>query len=184
LKHTIQMVFKWRNDYPQAKTFDDFFALARLMSVPSQDGHLYALSPEWPHYPFLSIPAAERKRRLAMLFPSEPEDFADKLDPRHPEIWQVSYIDAVRGEFHIAENVLLHFDHQQTDRMLNACFNAWVKKNRKHKPTQDLSARKLRADLKALGELRTPKHKDSNLFRAQSERIKARRRALQILAKL
>jgi hypothetical protein len=119
-----------------------------------------------------------------MLFPSEPEALADKLDPRHSEIWQVSYIDAVRGEFHIAENVPLHIDWEQTDHALSACFNAWLKENRKHKPTQDLSARKLRADLKALGELRTDKNKDSNLFLSQSERIKARKRALGILAKL
>ena len=99
----------------------------------------------------------------------------------------MSYIDAIRGEYHIAENVLLHIDHGRTDRILNACFNAWLKKNRKHEPTQDLSARKLRADLKALRALRltrTDKHKDSTLFRSQSEWIKARKRALRILAKL
>jgi hypothetical protein len=181
------MVSKRRNDYPQAKEFDDFFPLARLMCVPPQDGHLYALSPEWPRYPFLSISAAERMRSLAKLFPSEPEDLANKLDPRHPEIRKVSYIDAVRGEFHIAESIPLHFDWEQTDRMLNACLNAWVKKNRKHKPTQDLSARTLRADLKALGALRlmrANKDKDSTLFVSQSEWIKARKRASLILAKL
>jgi hypothetical protein len=180
------MVLKWRNDYPQAKTFDDLFALARLMRVRPQDGHLYALSPEWPRYPFLSIPSAERRRRLAILFPTEPESLADQLDPRQPEIWQVSYIDAIRGEYHIAENVPLHFDWDQSDRMLNACFNAWLKKNRKHKPTQDLSARVLRADLKALGAfrlMRIDKHRDSTLFGSQSEWIKARKRALRILAK-
>ena len=156
------------------------------MRVRPQDGHLHALSPEWPRYPFLSIPPAVRRRRLALLFPSEPESLADTLAPQ-PEIRQTSFIDAIRGERHIAENVRLHIDWQKPDCELQRCFKALLKRDRKHRPVQNLSARVLRADLKALGGLRLmreDKHKDSTLFGVQSEWIRARNRVQRILAKL
>jgi hypothetical protein len=187
LKHTIGQVFCWRENYPQAKTFDAFFSLIRLIPVRPQDGHLYGISPEWPLYPFCSIPPAERRRRLTLLFPGEQEALADTLDPRQPEIRQVSHVDAVRGEWHIAENVPIHIDWQRSDTELLRSFEAWLKKNRKHRSTQNLSARALRADLKALAALRLFKAgqwKESRLFDAQGEWIKARKRALSILAEL
>jgi hypothetical protein len=164
--------------------------LARLLSAPPQDGHLHPLCPEWPRYPFLSISPAERRRRLALLFS---ETLADKLDPRQPEVRPECLIDFIRNghliggkiRHHIAENVLLHIDWRASDRELLTWLAAWLKENRKHKNTPDLSARKLRADLKALAALRlfrTDNQKGSTLFAEQGEWIKARKRALRILA--
>jgi hypothetical protein len=194
-KYVIETVFRWRGRFPDVKTFHAFFSSVRSLPAPPQDGHLYPLSPEWPRYPFLSIPYLERRRRLALLFQSDQETLAAKLNPRQPEIRPESMIDFIcngqlidgRLRLHIAENVRLHIDWRASDYELIARFKAWVKENRKHRSTPDLSARKLRADLKALAALRlfrTDKQKDSTLFAQQGEWTKARKRALRIIASL
>jgi hypothetical protein len=192
--HIIRRVFRWRKDYPRAKTFDDFYSLARLWPVPLEEGHLYMLSPEWPRCPFLIVSPPERRRRLSLLFPSSQKTLANTLDPRQPEIRPMGFIDVIcNGDIingklrpHFAENVRLHIDYRRSHNELLASVDAWLKESRKHPSTPDLSARTLRGDLKALGALRlirTDNQKDSALFAQQGEWTKARKRALRIIAR-
>ena len=58
-----QEILAWRQTC-NAKTFDEFLWLARGTLTWAKYGRqFYALCPEWPDAPYLSIPPAERKRR-------------------------------------------------------------------------------------------------------------------------
>ena len=74
-------VVDWRKSC-DPPTFDEFLKLAQAMLMPPERGHLYAFCPEWPSYPYLDIPPAERKRRFSQLFRNETESLAAELEPR------------------------------------------------------------------------------------------------------
>ena len=76
-----EIIVNWRTAC-KTPTFDEFLRLAQTMLMPPERGHLYAFCPEWPSYPYLSIPSAERKRRFSQLFPNETESLAAELEPR------------------------------------------------------------------------------------------------------
>src|SRR5262245_47395148 len=142
-------------------TFDRFLNLAQMMLMPPERGHLYAFCPEWPSYPYLSIPSAERKRRFSQLFPNETESLAADLEPRPAPsgdlpLGVANFILKLAGmkEWIQQEDVTFRIRRSMAHKEILRRVAAWLKVHLPYKASANVSNRRLRADLKALGALR------------------------------
>lgn len=189
------VILAWR-DRTGVNTFDEFLWRCRhtLTQIAPEPGHLYTLCPEWPAFPYLDIPQAERSRRFNLLF----DDNAElktlaaqlKVQPALPGRLSpeaLSLIRALLGEKSV-ENVDWQIDYRFSDRELHRRFDAHLKLHRSCKAKINVSDRSLRADLKALGAYRLLRAYRGNcwdvvprLFTYQSEWIKAKRRAEKLI---
>jgi hypothetical protein len=203
LPHAHQVITKWRQ-ICKKQTFDEFLKLAHMthghlygfyeylrlaMLISPESEHLYAFCSEWPKHPFLSIPDAERSRRLKQLS-SKAESLAAQLTPTEPNL-----LDSMQSVMGLRQNVEFQINWQKSDRELLSFFAAWLVTHRPYKKKINTSIRRLQAGLKALGVLRILKVcnndwekikngdwlGDSHLPRAQAEWIKARARAEKII---
>ena len=166
------------------------------MLMPPEQGHLYALCPEWPSDPYLSIPLAERKRRFALLFPNETSSLAAQLEPRPAvpgelSLGTLNFIRELLGdEEKREEDVVLRIPWGMSDKGILRRVDAWLKTHRTFKSRADVSNRYLQAELKALGAFRILRAKngdwtgDPQLYVEQSEWIRARIRAKSIIEKI
>src|SRR5215469_14385056 len=158
-----QIVVDWRKDR-EPPTFDEFLNLAQAMLMPPERGHLDAFCPEWPSYPYLSIPPAERKRRFSQLFPNETESLAAELEPRPAppgalSLEAVNFILELDGKKERIQEVDVTFRIRRSmaDKEIMRRVAAWLKVHRAYrgyKASPNVLNRRLRADLKALGALR------------------------------
>jgi hypothetical protein len=155
-----QEIASWRQTC-NAGTFDKLLYLARGTLTWAKYGQqFYALCPEWPDAPYLSISPAERKRRLKLLFPDETESRAAELKfplavPGELSRAEVDFILELLGEREPVESFPLLSDWQhKSDREVLREVARWLKNNRKGNPKPNVSRRYLCADLKALGSYR------------------------------
>ena len=188
-----QIVVDWRKicDPP---TFDEFLKLAQAMLMPPERGHLYAFCPEWPSYPYLDIPPAERKRRFSQLFRNETESLAAELEPRPAppgalSLQEVNFILELGGkkERIQEEDVTFRIRRSMADKEILRRVAAWLKVHRSYKASPNVSNRRIRADLKALGALRVLRtengdwKKGPEIYWEHGEWIKGRKRAEAII---
>jgi hypothetical protein len=190
-----RVILAWR-DRTGADTLDELLWKCRhtLTQIAPELGHLYVFSPEWPGFPYLDIPQAERSRRFDLLFDDNAElktlaaqlkaqpSLPGKLSPE-----ALSLIRELRGEKSI-ENVHWQIDYRFSDREVHRRVDAHLKLHRSCKAKIDVSDRSLRADVKALGAYRLLWAHGGNcwdivprLFTYQSEWIKAKRRAEKLI---
>ena len=166
--------------------------------------------PEWPDYPYLSVPALERQRRLSILYPGDETTLsAEQLEPDPALLldteegfrnvlrqlrknWQERRKLRVHPNS-FEEPVWLRIPWWQSDTEILRLVKAWLKVNsppgRKLYTPQGRAAfeRRARADLKALAALRVLRANDGDwtlppaLYSEQSEWITARNHALSII---
>jgi hypothetical protein len=195
LPELCQIITAWRN-ITEAQTFDHLLWLYRnTLSAPLR-GHLYVQCPEWPKYPYSSIPTSERARRLKLLFPDETEArlFMTQLEPPQPShLWEaINSIRQVHGDTgKTRETVRIQIDYEisysENLRRVTALLKRLLKTDRLRKARTNVSVRYLRADLKALAALRILRTNGGNYLNApqlyiyQSEWIKAQKRAERII---
>ena len=190
-----QIVVDWR-EVCDPPTFDGFLNLAQTMLMPPEREHLYAFCPEWPSYPYLSIPLAERKRRFSQLFPNETESLAAELEPRPAppgalSVQEVNFIRELLGDKEkTQEDITLRIPWWMADKEIKRRFAAWLKVRRTYKASVNVSKRTLRADLKALGALRIRRAENGDwrsgpeVYQEQSEWIKAEKRAEEVIKRV
>lgn len=165
------------------------------MLMSPAPGHLYPLCPEWPEYPFSSIPEPELKRRFALLFPNQTESLAGQLLPITPAPGELSFeaLNLFRelfGRRKEGEKVLWWIDWRRSNREILASVNAYLKTHRPCKARQNVSNRSLRADLKALEASRLLEANNGDylscppLYKYQARWIQARKRVERIIAKI
>jgi hypothetical protein len=189
-----QVILAWR-DRTGVNTFDELLWKSRhtLTQIGPDPGHLYAFCPEWPRFPYLDIPQAERDRRLKALFgdKTELEVLAAQLEVRPTLPGQLSaealsFISELQGEKRSSQKVNWELNYGRfSDREFHRQLDAHLKLHRTCKAKINVSDRSLQADLKALGAYRllrayggTNNYSDivPQLFIFQSEWIKAKRR--------
>ena len=191
-----QKIASWRQTC-NAKTFDEFLYLARgTLNWAKYGQQFYALCPEWPDAPYLSIPPAERKRRMKLLFPDETKSRAAELKfplavPGELSRDEVDFILELLGEREPVKSFPLLRDWpHKSDREVLREVARWLKNNRKGKPKPNVSRRYLCADLKALGAHRILEATGGDwsnapqIYRYQSEWIKAGARAKRLLRRI
>jgi hypothetical protein len=190
-----QEILAWRQTC-NAETFDEFLYLARGTLTWAKYGQqFYALWPEWPDAPYLSIPPDERKRRRDLFGPNT-ESRAAELTP----------LPAVPGKLsQPAVDFMLELIDQSgpveyptfripwkeiSDREIRRRFALWLKINRKCKAKPNVSHRHMRADLKALGAYRILKATGGEwrnappLYVEYSEWMKAAARAKKLIKRI
>jgi len=159
--------------------------------VPER-GHIYALSSEWPTDPYLSVPIAERSRRLKLLVPDKISSLAVQLVP-NPEIANelllktLNFLREPRGGQTTIKTIQI--DLKVSARELKRRFDAYLKVHQGSKGRTNISNRVLRADLKALVAWRILRDNNGDwchagepfLFAEQSEWIEAQKRAERII---
>jgi hypothetical protein len=177
-------------------TFDGFLNLAQAMLMPPERGHLYALCPEWPSNPYLSILSGERKRRFNQLFWNETESLAAELEPKPVppgalSVQEVKFIRELLGEKEkTQEDVTFRIPWWMADKEIKRRFAAWLKVHRTYKAGINVSKRTLRADLKAVGALRIVRaengdwRKGPEIYCEESEWIKGKKRADAVIEKI
>jgi len=186
-----QIIVNWRNVY-KTPSFDELLRLAQAMLMPPERGHLYALCPEWPSYPYLSMPLAERERRFSQLFPDPRKSLAAELEPAPPapgdlSVEALNFIRELLGcDVKTQEDVTFRIPWRMADKEITRRFAAWLKIHRRIRASINVSTRILRADLKALGALRILRvnedwRKGPELYLECSEWTKARKRAQKII---
>ena len=186
-----QIIVNWRNVY-KTPSFDELLRLAQAMLMPPERGHLYALCPEWPTYPYLSIPLAERERRFSQLFPDPRKSLAAELEPTPAapgdlSVEALNFIRELLGcDVKTQENVTFRIPWRMADKEITRRFAAWLKIHRRIRASINVSNRVLGADLKALGALRTLRVNEDwsrgpEIYLEQSEWTKARKRAQKII---
>jgi hypothetical protein len=193
--HAHQVILNWRQTC-KVKTFDEFLWLVRTTLTTIQYERLYALCPEWPAHPFLSIiPPAERTRRLKLLFPDEAKSRAAQSTPPPPmpgelPLAVVNFIQELLGLEKELQDVTFRIRWQKSDRENLSYVAAWLKIERRCKAKSNVSNRSLRADLKALGAYRILKatggdwRNASPIYVEHGEWIKADARAKSIIARI
>jgi hypothetical protein len=155
LPHERQIIINWRQTCVE-QTFDGFFKLHRMMLMPPAPGHVYALCPEWPKYPFLSIPSDERARRLKQFFPDRTKSLADQLTPWPAEPTLYGLIQEFEGKRERpsarsqGDDILPRVWHKSNQEIVSF-IKAWLATHRPDKTQIDTSIRRLKTDLKALG---------------------------------
>jgi hypothetical protein len=189
--HERRVITDWRQICVE-QTFDGFFRLHRMMLMPPAPGHVYALCPEWPKDPFLSIPSNERARRLKQL--DETKSLADQLTlgPVEPSMYDL--IQEFEGKKKrpsarsLGDDILPRIWHKSNQEIVSFS-KAWLATYRPDKTKIDTSIRELRADLKALGALRILREyawdwTPAALYKAQGEWTKAQTRAKKVIRNL
>ena len=189
-------VVDWRKSC-DPPTFDEFLKLAQAMLMPPERGHLYAFCPEWPSYPYLDIPPAERKRRFSQLFRNETESLAAELEPRPAppgalSLQEVNFILELGGkkERIQEEDVTFRIRRSMADKEILRRVAAWLKVHRSYKASPNVSNRRIRADLKALGALRVLRtengdwKKGPEIYWEHGEWIKGRKRAEAVIERM
>jgi hypothetical protein len=166
-------------------TFEHYFQVANLAlsNILSFGRCFYALWPEWPYAPYLSIRAADRKRRLDLLFPNPPdsiESLAAQITPRAPvpgtlPLEVFNYMLDLLGEKKTVEDVHFRFDYSAMSiKEILRCVEAHLKLHHPGKAKRNVVIRSLRSSLNALGALsdsarnRTQIHKPSITLRRAS----------------
>jgi hypothetical protein len=191
-----QIVVDWRNvcDLP---SFDAFLNLAQAMLMPPERGHLYALCPEWPNLPYLSIPASERKRRFNQLFSDETNSLAAELEPKPAppgalSLQAVNLILELLGEKEKIqqEDVTFRIPRSMAHKEILRRVAAWLKVHQPDTASANVSNRRLGADLKALGALRVLRiengdwTKGPEIYCEHGEWIKGRKRAEAVIERM
>ena len=167
------------------------------MLMPPGRGHLYALCPEWPGLPYLRIPPAERKRRFSQLFSNETKSLAAELEPRPAppgdlSLGAVNFILETLGEKERIqqEDVTFRIPWYMADKEILLRVAAWLKVHRAYKASPNVSNRRLRAELKALGALRVLRiengdwTKGPEIYCEHGEWIKGRKRAEAVIERM
>jgi hypothetical protein len=181
-----QVILNWRIAL-KTSTFDELLRSAHSMLMPPVRGRFYALCPEWPNYPYLSISLAERKRRFRQLFPDPRNSLAAELEPTAAppgglSLGALNFILAMSGRDPTQEDVTFRINWQMPDKEIMHRVKAWLKVHRRIRASMNVSKRFLRADLKALSAFRILRANEDasrrhEIFSEQSEWIKARKRA-------
>jgi hypothetical protein len=186
-----QMIVNWRSVY-KTPSFDELLRSVQTMLMPPERGHLYALCPEWPSYPYLSIPLAERERRFSQLFPDPRKSLAAELEPTSAapgdlSVEALNFIRELLGcDVKTQEDVTFRIPWRMADKEITRRFAAWLKIHRRIRASINVSTRVLRADLKALGALRTLRvnedwRRGPEIYSEQPEWTKGRKRAQKII---
>ena len=188
-----QTIVNWRrSSIDKTPSFDELLRLAQAMLMPPERGRLYALCPEWPNYPYLSIPLAERERRFSQLFPDPRKSLAAELEPTPAapgdlSVEALNFIRELLGcDVKTQEDVTFRIPWRMADKEITRRFAAWLKIHRRIRASINVSTRVLRADLKALGALRALRVNEDwrrrpEIYLEQSEWTKARKRAQKII---
>jgi len=184
--HVCQWASDWRRRLP-GKTFDDWVPstkrehgrrlLTRTDLAPVIAWNLFACYPEWPEHPYLSIPEAERQRRLKLLpkihqpketkhalrlihLPDLLKEYSEPLPPGWTRELPPQDRFTVKTEDGFHETVAFTIDWRHQDGPLREQFALWLNKLRPKEistwPNKGMgrTANQFRIRLKALGALR------------------------------
>lgn len=187
-----QQIASWRQTC-NAKTFDEFLYLAHRTLTWVKYGQFYALCPEWPDDPYLSVLSTERKRRRELFGPNTKSRAAELTSspavPGKLSQPEVDFMLELIGQSAV-KYVTFRIDCQKSRREIQRTIAAWLKINCKCKAKPNVSHRTLRADLKALGshrilETTVGEWRDApELYWYHSDWIKADKRAKKLIKKI
>ena len=194
--HVRQEILAWRQNC-NAKTFDELLYLARGTLTWAKYGQqFFALWPEWPDSPYLSVLPAERKRRRERFGQNRPESRATELTPSPAVLGGLSqpavdFILELSGQGGPVDYPTFRIPWKEmSDREMRRSFARWLKVNRKCKAKPNVSHRYLLTDLKALGAHRilevTGRDWKSapEIYQDQREWIKADLRAKRLIKRI